>query len=146
MPRIKLNIAETLPFETEIEIRITDINYGNHLGNNDLLGLLHEARVRMFAQHGFTELDAGGSGIIMADTAIVFKSEVVYGQTLRIGVGVTDLNRRGCDVVYRVSDAQTKTLVALAKTGIVFFDYAERKLRPVPEAFKAAFPQPASDD
>lgn len=145
MPRIKLEIPETLSFSTEIGIRITDINYGNHLGNNDLLGLLHEARVRMFAQHGFTELDAGGAGIIMADTAIVFKSEVVYGLTLRIDVGVTDLHRRGCDVVYRVADAHSGALVALAKTGIVFFDYAERKLRPVPDAFKAAFADPATD-
>jgi acyl-CoA thioesterase FadM len=145
MPRIKLEIPEDLPFKTEIDVRITDINYGNHLGNNDLLGLLHEARVRMLARHGFTELDAGGAGIIMADTAIVFKSEVVYGLTLLIEVGVTDIHRRGCDVVYRVSDAANKAPVALAKTGIVFFDYAARKLQPVPEAFRKAFPQPAPD-
>ncbi len=138
MPRIKLDLPETLPFRTEMPVRITDINYGQHLGNNDLLGLLHEARLRFLRHHGFSELDVDGAGIIMADTGVVFKSEVVYGDHLVIEVGVTDIHRRGCDVVYRVTEKKTGREVAHAKTGIVFFDYEARKLLPTPAAFKRA--------
>src|SRR5210317_1206588 len=98
MPRIKLKLPDSLPFRTEMPVRITDINYGRHLGNNDLLGLLHEARVRLFTRHGFSEIDVDGAGIIMVDTAILFKSETVYGETLVFDVGVTDIHRNGCDI------------------------------------------------
>lgn len=139
MPRIKLKLPDKFPFATDVAVRITDINYGQHLGNNTVLALLHEARVQLLAQHGYTELDIDGVGIIMADSAIVFKSEVRYGATLHIEVAVTDIHRRGCDIVYRVSDKATGEEVAHAKTGIVFYDYAERKLMPVPEGFRRNF-------
>ena len=45
MPRVKVALPATFPFRTEIPVRITDLNYGGHLGNDALLGLLHEARV-----------------------------------------------------------------------------------------------------
>jgi hypothetical protein len=45
MPRLKLELPAGFPFRTTLTVRVTDLNYGNHLGNDALLGLLHEARV-----------------------------------------------------------------------------------------------------
>src|SRR5262245_60297210 len=126
MPRVKIELPQTLPFSTEIAVRITDINYGGHLGNDSMLALIHEARVRFFAHHGWKESDVDGVGIIMTDVAIAYKAEVFWGETLRFEVGVTDLQRVGCDVVYRVTKSGSGELVAEAKTGIVFFDYKTR--------------------
>jgi acyl-CoA thioesterase FadM len=70
------------PFSTELRVRITDVNYGGHMGNDSLLGLLHEARVQFLAHYGLSELDIGGLwGIIMADSVIVYKSEAFPGET-----------------------------------------------------------------
>jgi len=46
MARIKIEIPDKFIYKTEIPIRITDINYGGHLGNDSLLSIIHEARVR----------------------------------------------------------------------------------------------------
>lgn len=75
MGRIELNMPQQYSFSTEVEVRIGDINYGGHLGNDALLSLIHEARMRYFAALGYTELSLGGVGTIMADSAIVYKSE-----------------------------------------------------------------------
>lgn len=45
MPRVKVALPVSFPFTTQLPVRITDINYGAHLGNDALLGLLHEARI-----------------------------------------------------------------------------------------------------
>jgi acyl-CoA thioester hydrolase len=45
MPRVKIELPESWTFRTDIPIRITDINYGNHMGNDSFLGILHEARM-----------------------------------------------------------------------------------------------------
>ena len=67
------------------------------------------------------------------DVAISYRKEVFYGDTLRIEVGVADLQRAGCDFVYRVTKAGTGGLVGEAITGTTFFDYLKRKLTRVPK-------------
>ncbi len=139
MARIKLELPEHFPFSTELRVRITDVNYGGHLGNDALLGLLHEARVQFLAHYGLSELDIGGLGIIMADSVIVYKSEAFPAETLVIAVAATDFNRYGCDFVYRVTEKTTRREVAQAKTGIVFFDYQQRAIQNVPPTFLDLF-------
>jgi acyl-CoA thioester hydrolase len=143
MARIKLDLPEHFPFNTELRVRITDVNYGGHMGNDSLLGLLHEARVRFLAHYGFSELDICGLGLIMADSVIVYKSEAFPGERLEIAVTVTDFNKYGCDFVYRVSEKTSGREVARAKTGIVFFDYQKRAVQRVPQPFMDLFPQNA---
>lgn len=138
MPRVKIELPASFPFATEIPVRITDINYGGHLGNDALLSLLHEARLQFLKHHGFTEADVGGCGLVMVDAAISYREEVFYGDVLRIEVAVTDLRRSGCDFVYRVTKVGTGTVAAEAKTGLAFFDYRERKVVRAPEKFVMA--------
>jgi acyl-CoA thioesterase FadM len=140
MARILLDLPEQFPFSTEISLRVTDINYGGHMGNDSLLGLLQEARVRFLAAYGLRELHVFGLGILMTDSAIVYKSEAFYGETLVVSLAVTDFNKYGCDFVYRVTDKATGREVARAKTGIVFFDYQQRAVQRVPQGFLDLFP------
>lgn len=140
MSRVKLDMPDNFAFSTEIHIRIDDINYGGHLGNDSVLSLVHEARVRFLTHHGFTEADIDGVGIIMTDAVIVYKSEGFYGNILRIDVAVDELSRVGCDFIFRLVNKEDETEIARAKTGVVFFDYEQRKMMPVPDKFKALFP------
>jgi acyl-CoA thioesterase FadM len=136
VPRVQIDLPEAFPFRTEIPVRIDDINYGGHLANDAVLALAQEARVRLFATHGFTELDVGGVGILMVDAAIVYRAEGRHGMTLRVEVAFADLRSRGCDLVYRLSDAATGQEIARVKTGIVCFDHAARKVVHMPGRFR----------
>jgi acyl-CoA thioester hydrolase len=136
MPRIKIAIPEKFIFNTEIPIRITDINYGGHLGNDSLLSIIHEARLRFLNHLGYSESNVEGTGIIMIDSAIQYKSEGFYGDELLVEIAVNDFTGIGCDFVYKLSNKKTLKEIAVAKTGIVFFDYEKRKTAPVPVAFK----------
>jgi acyl-CoA thioesterase FadM len=136
MPRLKLDLPDQLPFSTEIAVRIDDINYGGHLGNDALLGIVHEARVRYFASLGFSEREIEGVGIIMTDAAILYRAEGFQGDLLRVEVGIADLQAHGCDVVYRLTAPGRKAEIARVKTGIAFFDYTARAVRPMPPAFR----------
>ena len=79
MARIKIDLPGNFPFITNIEVRITDINYGGHVGNDSILSILQEARVRFFNHYGYTELNLEGVGMIMSDVGIEFKAELFYG-------------------------------------------------------------------
>ena len=139
MARIRLDLPEIFPFSTEMPIRIYDINYGNHLGNDAVLRLMHEARIQWFRQHGLGELNIDGIGLVISDAVIVYQSQGLYGDVLNIDMAAADLSRYGCDFFYRLTNKLTDREIARAKTGIVFFDYSMQKVAGVPERFRKAF-------
>jgi acyl-CoA thioester hydrolase len=136
MPRIKLSLPDTFIFTTELPVRITDINYGGHLGNDALLALVHEARVRFLNHLGYSEKNIEGYGIIMADAAVVYASEVFYGALLRVDIGIGGVENSALDLYYRITDIAGKKEVARVKTNIVFFDYSRRRPVAMPELFR----------
>ncbi|HAP36829.1 MAG TPA: thioesterase [Bacteroidetes bacterium] len=140
MPRIKIDLPLHFHFTTEIPIRISDINYGGHLGNDAVLSILHESRIRLLMDHGYSEFNVEGVGIIMTDSAIIYKSEAFYGESLRVQIAVKDFSNFGCGMYYLVRERESGREVVQAKTGIAFFNYEERKLASIPDQFKKKFP------
>jgi len=139
MARVRIDLPPSFPFATRVPIRISDINYGGHLGHDAILPLAHEARIAFLAHLGYTEGDIEGATYLMADAAIIYKSQAFHGQTLKIEVGVGDFTRNGCDFIYRLSDDKTGAEIARVKTGMVFFDYRAQKVIRVPERFQGRF-------
>jgi acyl-CoA thioester hydrolase len=132
MARIKINLPEKFSFSTIIPIRITDLNYGGHVGNDTVLTLLHEARIQFLKRFDYTELDFEGTSLIMSDAAIEFKAELFYGDVVKAYVTAADFGKVGFDICYKLVKSKDEKLVATAKTGMVCFDYSNRKIVPVP--------------
>lgn len=135
MPRTKLSLPEHFSFTTEIPIRITDLNYGGHVGNDSILSLLHEVRVQFLRHHGYQELDVAGVGLIMADVTIEFKSELFYGDTLRASIAAAEFSRVGFDLYYKLEKPIGEKWVSVshARTGMVCYDYKLKKIAAVPK-------------
>jgi acyl-CoA thioesterase FadM len=138
MARIKIDLPETFAFSTSFPVRITDLNYGAHVGNDSILSFMHEARVRFLKSFGYTELDLEGAGLIMSDVVIIFKKEIFYGDEIRVSVAATDFTRAGFDLVYKLekTTGQATTLLVLARTGMVCYDYSLKKVTALPEVVK----------
>lgn len=137
MPRIQLHFPEECKFSCELTVRASDLNYGNHVGNDSMLTIIQEARILFYQSMGYkNELNFEGSvGHIVADAAVVYKSEGFLGDVWTIEIGVADFNKYGFDMFYRVTNKATTKEVAIGKTGIVFFDFDKRKVTPIPESF-----------
>jgi acyl-CoA thioester hydrolase len=138
MARIRIDCPDNFSFHCQIPIRINDINYGGHVGNDSLLSLVHEARMQFLLQHGYTEMSVGGYGLIMADAGIEFKAELFYGEIVNVSVAIGEISRIGIDIYYKLEkQSGEKTItVALAKTGMICYNYPEKKIAAVPEAVK----------
>ncbi|MBI2980613.1 MAG: thioesterase family protein [Chloroflexi bacterium] len=139
MPRIEISLPAQFSFSTDIPIRISDINRGQHLGHTAVLVIIEEARFRFLNSLGYAERDSNGVGHIIADAGIVYKRQGYYGQTLKVEIAVTDFTTKGCDLVYKISDTSTGAEIARAKTGMLFYDYQQQKTVPVPADFKEKF-------
>lgn len=134
MARIKIDIPENSIAQIILPVRITDINYGNHLGNDSLVSIVHEARVQWLKQHDYTELNVEGIGLIMSDLAVEYKSESFYGDQLTIKIAVGEITAVSFELYYHIFN-QHKKEIAKAKTGMVCYDYEKKKMAAVPADF-----------
>ena len=135
MARIKVELPEHFAFTTTIPVRITDLNYGKHVGNDTILSMIHEARVQYLKQLGYGELDLAGVGVIMSDVGIEFKSELFYGDEVIVSVAAADISKIAFDLYYKLEkrSGDSSVLVAVAKTGMVCYDYGKKKVAAIPE-------------
>jgi len=134
MARIKIELPKQFNFSTKIPIRITDLNYGGHVGNDTVLSLIHEARVQFLKKFGYDELNADGVSLIMSDAGIEFKTELFYGDVVTAFVTATDFSRAGFDLYYKLM--RDETIVAVVKTGMICYNYETRKVISVPAGVK----------
>ena len=136
MPRLQLTPLSGYPFCTGLAVRVTDLNYGGHLGNDRILALLQEARVAFRAEHGWSEVDCAGAGLIMTDAAIRYRGEAFAGDLLDIEVAMAEAARTGFRFFYRIVRRGDQALIAVAETGMACFDYQGRRVAPLPDAVR----------
>jgi acyl-CoA thioesterase FadM len=142
MARLTLEFPEDqYCYSSQLTVRVTDINGANHLGNDSMISMISEARARFLYEYGVRETEGDGTGIIVTDLATTYKAEAHARDQLLFEVGVMDFNKYGGDITFRVSRPRDLALIAMAKSGFVFFNYKSSQVVPMPDEFRAKFPQ-----
>ncbi len=142
MARLMLDFPEEqFYYTTPLTVRVTDINGANHLGNDSMISMISEARARFLYEFGVRETERDGTGIIVTDLATTYRAEAHARDSLLFEVGVMDFNKYGGDITFRVTRPRDKTLIAMAKSGFVFYNYKTSEVVAMPDDFRAKFPR-----
>ena len=138
MAKLKIIIPENKISTFTIPVRISDINYGNHVGNDAIVSIIHEARVQWLSQHHFTELNIGDIGLIMSDLEIEFKKESFYGDIIEVRLSIGEISKKSFEIYYQLYAKRNdeRILLAIAKTGIVCYNYLNKKVVTIPDILK----------
>ena len=138
MARLKLTIPDNSLASITIPVRISDINYGKHVGNDAFVSIIHEARVQWLQQYGYTELNIEGVSLILADLAVEYKSEGFYGDVIEIKISAGEISKVSFELYYQLSVKRNNinTILVIAKTGMVCYNYELKKVMPLPEQLK----------
>jgi acyl-CoA thioesterase FadM len=140
MARLQLNFPEDqFYYSTPLTVRVTDINAANHLGNDSMISMISEARARFLFEFGVAETERDGTGIIVTDLATTYRAEAHARDQLLFEVGVMDFNKYGGDITFRITRPRDKKLIAMAKSGFVFFNYKTSQVVAMPEDFRNKF-------
>ncbi len=97
--------------------------------------------MRCLHHYGYTEMDFEGTSMIMSDVNIEFKNELFYGNTIKVSVAVSEILKVSFAIFYKLERAtpETPVIAAIARTGMVCYDYGAKKITGVPEKIKAQF-------
>jgi len=135
MARTPIKLPDQFSFSCPIPVRITDINYGGHVGNDTILTIIHEARMQFLANGGYSEMQFGGSGMIMSDVSIEFKSELFYGDTVTASVTAGEITKVSFELIYKLETVRAGKTLLVAKgiTTMICYDYEKKKIVSIPE-------------
>jgi acyl-CoA thioesterase FadM len=120
---------------TTLEIRVGDINYGGHMGNDKALLVFHDARLQFLESLGFSEKNIGGPGIIMRDAHVLFRKEVYLHDVLTVDVGIENVSSSSFEMLYTIRRISDDAVVFTGSTGLVAFDYEKKRPVRLPEGF-----------
>jgi acyl-CoA thioesterase FadM len=124
-------------FAGTYKVRVGDINYGGHMGNDKALLLFHDARIYFLEERGFSESDIGGPGLIMGDAHVFFKKEVFRGDELSVYIHIEDVKELSFVMHYKVMRDDIQ--VIHGHTKMIAFDYERRRIAKIPDAFISTF-------
>lgn len=140
MERIKLAFPDSaIVHRQPLSVRVTDMNYGRHLGHDTLVSLLHEARIQAFGALGLTEWDMGGFPSVVVDLAVQYQSEARWPDALVVETAIPEPTSQAIVVYHRVRHAEGGRPVATARLNLVLVDPAQGRSVALPDAVRQAF-------
>ncbi len=127
-------------FSTTLSVNIDHINYGNHLGHDQLITLMHEARLRFFDRLGQSEFDFYGISLIMKSLAVNYRQEAFRGDKLTFALTIHEVRGSAFSLHYDIRNALGEA-IADAEVVLVGFDYGNRRVARLPDLCRQALMQ-----
>lgn len=121
---------EGFPFVHREPVRFSDLDGFGHVNNAVFSTYLEQARLAWFGDDAEMPL----RDVILARTEIDFRSPVVFGETVEIGVRPLRVGTKSFELGYELRAGGR--VVAEAKSVLVGYDYAAERSVEVPERWR----------
>lgn len=130
---------DKLLITTTTNVRVDDLNYGNHLGHTQLVALLHNARALFLNEHKLSELDCFGVGLVLLNLETNYTSQCFFNDEIKISVYLNHFEGAKIEFAYIVTNIATGKAVASATTLMGFIDRENKKLTKPPKELLELF-------
>lgn len=124
---------ERFPFVHEETVRFSDLDGMGHVNNAVFLTYLEQARLAWFGSFGDEE-SMPLTDVILARTEVDFRSPLVFGETVSIGVRPSRLGTKSFELEYELWVGDR--LAAEARSVLVGYDYDAERSTEVPERWR----------
>ena len=124
-------------FSHRIEVRFRDCDAMGHVNNAVYFTYFEQARIVLADTLGLRRsLEQAGLGLILAHASCDYRAQVVFGDTVDIGVAVTAIGRSSFTGEYEIRRVKDDSVVATGKSVQVVFDYTAGKTIVIPDVFR----------
>ena len=118
------------------EVRVGDINYGGHMGNDKALLLFQDARIKFLSSLGFSEMNIGDeAGIIMNEAHVFYRKEVFLYDKLSVTISVAEVTASSFTLQYSAVRESDNAEVLQGSTKLIAFNYRKKRIIRVPQTF-----------
>lgn len=128
---------ENFNFTTPVEIRFRDVDSLGHVNNAVFITYMETARIKymlnLIGSRYLSDLR-----MILAEVTCTYRSPAYWGETLEIGVRITEIGNKSFAMAYRMEDQATRRLVATGSSVQVAYDYEAQSSIRVPDSVAEA--------
>ncbi|MCZ8155460.1 MAG: four helix bundle protein [Leptospira sp.] len=135
MAKVELPLPSKYHFKTEIPIRKTDLWGELHVSFATVLDLVLEAHLQFFQYLGFSVLDIYGRSIIFTNATVTYESELLFGDLVEARVTIENLREKSFELFFHLTKENGAVSVTRVRISVLFFNYNERKVVPIPQEF-----------
>ncbi|PLK27228.1 thioesterase family protein [Novosphingobium sp. TH158] len=121
------------PFDTEVDVRFSDMDVNRHINNVSLSNFVEEGRVRFHRASGYISA-ISGIGSMVASVGIEYVGQAFYPGTLHLHAGASHLGRTSYTLDLLIT--QDNRPVVFARSVMVCTK--EGKPHPIPDSFREA--------
>jgi acyl-CoA thioester hydrolase len=121
---------------SKYKVRISDINYGGHMGNERALVAFQQARIEWLETLGLSELNIGEDrGLIQRRANVEYLREISLGDILNIKIYPVEIKGSYFVLGHEVNN-QNGITVLTGNVTLGSFDYNNKKLAKIPNTLK----------
>jgi len=119
-------------YKIDISVRISDVNYGGHLGHAELIKITHQARLKFLSEFSLKEDDLDGAGIIIKELLVKYKGEAFFDDILHISIFIDKIEKASCNFLYEITKNNDQSVATVLET-MLFMNYKTRRIVRVPK-------------
>jgi acyl-CoA thioester hydrolase len=122
-----------------IQVRYGDIDAQRHVNNAKYLTYAEQARQEYLQALGLWDgRDYDSIGIILLEINCRFKSPIILGQAIKVGVRTTRLGNKSMDMEYAILGAEEDQEFAVGQAILVAYDYSTSQSMAIPDTWREA--------
>lgn len=125
----------------QINVRISDLNYGNHLSFNSLAGMLQESNVRWLKSINLnsTEINIQDNiAWMVKELNIKYISEAFYDNNLVISMHLKSTRQTSITIHYEINNTTLNKKTGIAACELVFVSTISKKITTIPSCISDA--------
>lgn len=133
--RVKIQFPDTPIFDYTMTVSKDHENIAGHLAHDKVVTIIGDCRDAWFESLGFPGCVVDGISIVNSDLMLMYIAEAFHNDRLELQLALDDMNKYGGDMLIRATRPRDGSEVFRAKSGFVFYDYAQRKVAMRPASF-----------
>jgi acyl-CoA thioester hydrolase len=115
-----------------VTVRFCETDALRHVNNTSYFVYLEDARIQFFKELK-AETNIAKWSFILASTKCDFLNQAYFDQCIKIETNILKIGNKSFQMVHRMSDAKTGTLLAIGEATVVYFNFQLQKSEPIPE-------------
>ncbi|MBM7074599.1 thioesterase family protein, partial [Shewanella sp. 202IG2-18] len=115
-------------FTVDLSVRVADLNYGNHLGYNGLVSMLHHARIDYFRNFKINEFNLNGATSFIKQLKIDYQGEAFLHDVLHFNYSVSETTRATITFEALITKNDDNAPVAHAFETMILVDNETKKV------------------
>ncbi len=136
MPRVQLQYPGNTFCSHETVVRINDLSPAAHIGFDKIVNILFDASATFLRKIKDEDKKDQLFQIIYSDLSVQYKSEAFRGDRLLIHMAVGEISSKGFELYFNVTSPKRNNEVALARIGMVLFDYSKQCTMKIPQTLR----------